>query len=374
MIQNFFKLFRRVLFFGSLFLFIFTTYAIGATYYVDPNGSNSNPGTQSKPWAHPQKCADTMVGGDTCIVNDGIYSDNDADGHVVETPSSFRGADADHWVTFQAANKHGAVLDGKNSSVYGRGFAIQYTSYVKIIGFEIKRVYTGIKMYNSAHDIYIETCKIHDIGRHWADTECHSTAVRNYAGIEGRYDTWSITVKNCNLYNIGRAHNIPEGSCWRDYLYDHAIYASGKLWTIENCEFRDIHSGWHVKICGHDGATSRPTHVIRNCKFYYGNGGSSCRKDVFWGQILLTKSHGDYKPHDVVIENCTFNKPEQNVAMRISDYINLQGSVFKNNVTTGGTLYIGGYNSPFMSDNMLNQDLTKDPGLASPSGLKIIVD
>jgi hypothetical protein len=226
----------------------------------------------------------------------------------------------------------------------------------------------------------MENLKIHEIGRHWSDTACSTKAIRSYSGINGRADTYNITVKNSSLYNIGRAHNLPEGSCWRDFLYDHSIYASGKGWLIENCEFRDAYSGWHIKIDGHDGAaTSKPTHVIRGCKFYSGSGGSAYKKSVYWGQILITKSHGVYSPHGIIIENCSFNKPENNISIKAGDYINLKGSIFRNNLTDANKLYSTGFGSPTVSGNTLNAStpILESPiegPIESPTGLRIITD
>jgi len=45
-----------------------------ATYYVAKNGSDSNPGTEAKPWRSIDKAADTMEAGDTVYVMAGSYS------------------------------------------------------------------------------------------------------------------------------------------------------------------------------------------------------------------------------------------------------------------------------------------------------------
>lgn len=47
--------------------------ASGATYYVATTGSDSNPGTQSQPWATLQYAVDTIVAGDTILVMPGTY-------------------------------------------------------------------------------------------------------------------------------------------------------------------------------------------------------------------------------------------------------------------------------------------------------------
>jgi hypothetical protein len=46
-----------------------------ATYYVSTAGSDSNPGSQSQPWATVQKAASTVVAGDTVNITAGTYSE-----------------------------------------------------------------------------------------------------------------------------------------------------------------------------------------------------------------------------------------------------------------------------------------------------------
>lgn len=45
-----------------------------ATYYVSPSGNDSNPGTIDRPWQTLQKAADTVVAGDTVLVQAGTYA------------------------------------------------------------------------------------------------------------------------------------------------------------------------------------------------------------------------------------------------------------------------------------------------------------
>jgi parallel beta-helix repeat protein len=54
-------------------ILVFSGAALGATYYVATNGSDSNPGTQAQPWATLQKAVDTIANGDTAIVTPGTY-------------------------------------------------------------------------------------------------------------------------------------------------------------------------------------------------------------------------------------------------------------------------------------------------------------
>jgi len=44
------------------------------TYYVSPNGNDSNPGTSSLPYLTIQKCLDRVQAGDACEIAEGNYS------------------------------------------------------------------------------------------------------------------------------------------------------------------------------------------------------------------------------------------------------------------------------------------------------------
>src|SRR5262247_3201118 len=57
-----------------------------ATYHVSPTGSDSNPGSEARPFRTIQKAADSVKPGDTVLVDDGVYAysgPNDCHGKVV---------------------------------------------------------------------------------------------------------------------------------------------------------------------------------------------------------------------------------------------------------------------------------------------------
>lgn len=94
----------------------------GATYYVSPSGDNTNPGSQSQPWATIQKAADVMVAGDTAIVASGTYE---------ERVVSKRHGTESGYITFQAGE-----------SVLMRGFQLLH-DYYRIQGFRISGTPAG---------------------------------------------------------------------------------------------------------------------------------------------------------------------------------------------------------------------------------------
>jgi len=95
------------------------TYA--ATYYVSSAGNDAYSGSASSPWGTIQKCANTINGGDTCIVRDGTYTEN---------VSITRAASSGSLMYFKAENTHGAVVSGR--------FTISNAAhYVKLEGFKV---------------------------------------------------------------------------------------------------------------------------------------------------------------------------------------------------------------------------------------------
>jgi hypothetical protein len=93
--------------------------ASAATYYVSPSGNDSNPGTEAQPWRTIQKCANTINGGDTCIVKAGEYTEN-----VTWSRSGVAG----NVMEVRAAVRHQAVLNGR-FNVTG--------NYVKVDGLKV---------------------------------------------------------------------------------------------------------------------------------------------------------------------------------------------------------------------------------------------
>jgi len=49
-------------------------FAAAATYFVAPNGNNSQEGTEKQPWKTPQHASDSVKPGDTVLIDAGLYS------------------------------------------------------------------------------------------------------------------------------------------------------------------------------------------------------------------------------------------------------------------------------------------------------------
>lgn len=131
-----------------------------ATYYVSPEGDNSNPGTQALPWQTIQFAVDVAIPGDTLLVEDGVY-----EGPIIMT----RSGEPEAYIVLRAINKWGAkveVIDGEGDQDGIKAAA----NYLTIDGFElfdsnpgIGRHGNGITVYNN-HHVNILNNNIHDFG------------------------------------------------------------------------------------------------------------------------------------------------------------------------------------------------------------------
>jgi parallel beta-helix repeat protein len=124
-------------------------FALGATYYVGPTGSDSNPGTSSQPFRTIQKAANVVQAGDTVNVMPGDYSN---------VTSNASGA-ASARIRFVSSSKWGAKI--YSSSSYGW---VNNGAYVDIDGFDITggpSVRIGILSW--ASNVRISNNYVHDL-------------------------------------------------------------------------------------------------------------------------------------------------------------------------------------------------------------------
>jgi hypothetical protein len=125
------------------------SYAGAATYYVCDNGatcgagwstgsdSNSVSQAQSKtsPWKTIDKAEENVVGGNTVIVGDGVYSTGASEWSnvVVWVESNGQGS----MMTFKSENLHGAQLNGHGTMYGGLWLDTRYAGWVRFEDFEI---------------------------------------------------------------------------------------------------------------------------------------------------------------------------------------------------------------------------------------------
>jgi len=101
---------RKFLFFSLAILILpgLTQSLQATTYYMSPTGLDGNPGTANQPWATFGRAWQSVVPGDTLILQDGIYYSN-----IDPT----RGGQAGSPITIKAANDGKAIIDGEKVRV-----------------------------------------------------------------------------------------------------------------------------------------------------------------------------------------------------------------------------------------------------------------
>lgn len=155
------------------FLVVLLVYGTGKsyaqnTYHVDDLGSDSNPGTAELPFRTLQKASDTVSAGDTVYVYDGLYTNNDLNGSVLQINTS---GNASQWITFKNAPGHNPVI-----SVPGwNGISIEPgANYIHVEGFEVvgdsrainpsNGIIAGRTNQGSLHNIVIRGNRVRDLG------------------------------------------------------------------------------------------------------------------------------------------------------------------------------------------------------------------
>ena len=194
---------------------VIATTAQASTYYVDRNlpGNDSNTGTsETTPFLTIQRCFNSVVAGDTCLVKNGTYAES------VQLRAS---GSVSLPITIKNYPGHTPVVDGSSLSTTLNGINInsdasspsQKISYIVLSGFEIRNFQQAAIKFGNADHVTIQNNYIHDIGQ---------DAGNSGQGIYG----WGIfiTIQANRIYNVGDGGNINE----------HGMYLEGSNYVIVN--------------------------------------------------------------------------------------------------------------------------------------------
>jgi hypothetical protein len=223
----------------------------GRAYHVSPTGSDSNPGSETRPFRTIQKAADSVKPGDTVLVDDGVYAysgPNDCHGKVVVCVS--RGGAPDNWVVFRSKNKWRAKVDGGDGKA-GAGFEVRGgASYVRIQDFEMTGLANadgsagGIELFDGGSYFQAIGNHIYNIGR-----VCTNTS-NGQIGIYIKAD--NVLVEGNLIHDVGRLTPgqrgcQPSNNYWQNH--DHGVYHSaGDHVTIRNNIIYNIKQGWSIQV------------------------------------------------------------------------------------------------------------------------------
>lgn len=274
------------------------------TYYVAKNGNDANPGTLESPWLTIQHAAETVKAGDTVYIRGGIYNEN------VHIPTS---GNPGAYIVFSAYPKERPIIDGKGVTDTQNGIIID-TSYLKLIGLEIRNwEETGILGENAAW-IEISDCEVHDVvygigfGRGSHDFTLNRVVMHHFdlfgfdTSPAGGPDCYNVVLNDCVAHtgrdpeqNVdgfaighGNQHNFVFNNCTAYDVFDgfdigagarnitlnrssaHDCFNGGyKLWgdniRLENClaynnDVSNVELDW-------DGTAG--TSTLQNCNFVH---------------------------------------------------------------------------------------------------------
>ena len=86
-----------------------------ADYYVSTTGDDSNPGTESEPWATIQRAADTATAGDRVLIRGGIYH---------QTIQPVHSGSPGNYITYRSHPGEEAFIDVADTSSSAFGIAL----------------------------------------------------------------------------------------------------------------------------------------------------------------------------------------------------------------------------------------------------------
>lgn len=151
---------KAISIFLSMLAIVFCIYdAEAGIYYVAMDGSDSNPGTEAKPWLTIQKAANTLVAGDMVYIKWGTYRERVVpinDGN----PSAY--------ISYVGYPGHSVVVDGSNITLpsWSGLIDIQGRSYIRVAGLRIMNAGPGMNnagiLIDNSHHIVIENNYIYN--------------------------------------------------------------------------------------------------------------------------------------------------------------------------------------------------------------------
>lgn len=292
-----------------------------ATYYANPAGSDSNPGTYTQPFRTVARGIQAATPGDSVVLQDGTYP--------ADTP--YGGGSTNGWllwinksgtagapITLMAEHKQKAILDCGNAYNGPHTGCMGYfylgnpgPAYWIFQDLVITNTYDIAFLMNAttpAHDITVKGCWFHNIGQHV------SSSTSGLDGIYVNQGHYNIVLDG-NVFNqIGR---LP-GSTYP--FNDHALYLHSTNTTVKNNVFYGTIAGWGVQTAiGFSG-------LIANNTFAFSSPNTG-------GQLMLWDVAGG----NITVQNNLFYQPPQGFAVNTCALV-VSSLVMDHNMIYGGVV------------------------------------
>ncbi|WNG51498.1 DUF1565 domain-containing protein [Archangium minus] len=300
-----------------------TPAAHAAEYYVSPDGSDSNPGTESSPWRQISRANKTVAAGDTVKVAPGDY-----DGGFTTTVNGTATAR----ITYVSTTKWGARIN-VDPNPTKRDYGWKNTGeYVTIDGFEIDGTAENtwrFGIYSTGNHSLITRNHVHHIADEYP--ECSNAGG---AGIEG--DNWDIpdgVVDNIDITDNLIHHIGPFEKAPCNYYQGIYLIAGGKI--KNNIIYKVV--SWGISSWHDAGNNDIANNVVTDC----GSGGIALGA----GGSGATPTSGDY-----------FNV-SNNIVYRNSNYGIVEGSgsiLGAHNTYTNNLVYDSGTNWRLLKQESIN--------------------
>jgi parallel beta-helix repeat protein len=313
--------------------FSVTSAAFGATFYVSPTGSDSNPGTLAAPFATPQKALAVMASGDTVYLRGGTYN-------LSTQVKTVAAGTAANYCELWAYPGEKPIFNFASLPAATKGLYIA-KDYWHVRGIEVSRATdNGIIVAGSGYSI-IEGCVVHDCNNDGIRLGSSSAAAhhilvlncdsyRNFQVASGGNNGDGFSAKagtgEGNVFRGCRAWNNSDDG-WDFYdnagipilLEDCWAFANGlNLWGVSN--FSGNGNGFKL-----GGASTSAQHTLKNC-------------------LAFDNVHDgfdqNYNSGGVTLHNCTGFRNAVN--FQFPDVPTVGVDVMKNNVSHNGQVIING--------------------------------
>ncbi|MCK5321219.1 hypothetical protein KAJ38_01450, partial [Candidatus Pacearchaeota archaeon] len=227
----------------SILVFLFFIFLIrsvsGATYYISPIGNDiTGAGTTENPWATLHKAFGEMVGGDTLILKDGVYT---GDANVVDHSHHPPNGNDSSYTIFLAENNGEVIFDGEGIRqmllLLGGGIGGNF-HHISFEGIVWRNSSSSLVTVTFADHIKFFHCGTYDAGGSGQCCDSFSVSHSSYILFE---DCWSYGAGRKHFY-IGKSAEkviVRRGVVRHDRHFDYADQEAFMLYDSKEVELQN---------------------------------------------------------------------------------------------------------------------------------------